>query len=68
MVLNVVTTPLRGGGPTLPLWGRVVTFLVVCFVLLIDLVRRRGMVWELTLVTHGCAVGIVRVDEAWYGN
>ena len=34
VVLNVVITPLRGGGPTLPLWGRVVTFLVVCFVLL----------------------------------
>jgi hypothetical protein len=24
-VLNVVATPLGGGGPTLPLWGRVVT-------------------------------------------
>ena len=24
-VLDVVATPLVGGGPTLPLWGRVVT-------------------------------------------
>ena len=28
-VLNVVATPLGGGGPTLPLWGRVVTYMIV---------------------------------------
>ena len=28
-VLNVVATPLGGGGPTLPLWGRVVTWMIV---------------------------------------
>jgi hypothetical protein len=28
-VLNVVATPLEGGGPTLPLWGRVVTWMIV---------------------------------------
>jgi hypothetical protein len=33
-VLDVVAAPVEGGGPTLPLWGRVVTLLVVCFVLL----------------------------------
>ena len=33
-VLDVAAAPVEGGGPTLPLWGRVVTFLVVCFVLL----------------------------------
>ena len=32
-VLDVAAAPVEGGGPTLPLWGRVVTFLVVCFVL-----------------------------------
>ena len=36
-VLDVAAAPVEGGGPTLPLWGRVVTYfdvLVVCFVLL----------------------------------
>ena len=33
-MLDVVAAPVEGGGPTLPLWGRVVTLLVVCFVLL----------------------------------
>jgi hypothetical protein len=33
-VLDVAAAPVEGGGPTLPLWGRVVTFLDVCFVLL----------------------------------
>jgi hypothetical protein len=33
-VLDVAAAPVEGGGPTLPLWGRVVTLLVVCFVLL----------------------------------
>ena len=38
-VLDVVAAPVEGGGPTLPLWGRVVTLLVLwlfalfCFVL-----------------------------------
>ena len=32
--LDVAAAPVEGGGPTLPLWGRVVTLLVVCFVLL----------------------------------
>ena len=32
VVLDVVAAPVEGGGPTLPLWGRVVTLLVVCFV------------------------------------
>jgi len=33
-VLDVVAAPVEGGGPTLPLWGRVVTLLwyrKVCF-------------------------------------
>jgi hypothetical protein len=38
-VLDVVAAPVEGGGPTLPLWGRVVTlfgywlFVLFCFVL-----------------------------------
>ena len=28
-VLDVVATSLEGGGPTLPLWARVVTWMVV---------------------------------------
>ena len=28
-VLDVLATPLGGGGPTLPLWGRVVTWMIV---------------------------------------
>ena len=28
-VLDVVAAPVEGGGPTLPLWGRVVTWMIV---------------------------------------
>jgi len=36
-VLDVAAAPVEGGGPTLPLWGRVVTLIVIgcllCFAL-----------------------------------
>ena len=43
-VLGVVATPVEGGGPTLPLWGRVVTWMIVSCVGVVDIHTRYSCV------------------------